>query len=227
MPESWKRALQEYSYPFDLRKFKDAASYPGWFEDNADKGDRQKTMAFEARFREQAPSNLEAWYEVVYWKSPRRVDEVIGNIRSSQVTADELWKLAMKYMENPTRDTLRPFKDRIVKSPMIATVTTFPAFICPTRFPMVDRYVVRWAKDHASRHSYAHCDGPDISIAGKWKGEDVRDYMWPFVDSWTHWCRFTARRLSQLTKCEWRARDVEMAVFAAQHKCLELNPING
>ena len=40
-------------------------------------------------------------------------------------------------------------------------------------------------------------------------------YDWAFVEMWVEWCREKARELSRAGEFQWRARDVEMAVFRA------------
>jgi len=35
---------------------------------------------------------------------------------------------------------------------------------------------------------------------------------------WIEWCQEVAQVLTTLTEMEWRPRDVEMAVFTAEHK---------
>ena len=230
MPDSWEYALDKYKYPVDLSKFVDASEYRGWFKHNTETGKRCDTIVFESNFRENARRNLEAWYEVVFWKmySQTRLrngstQDVICRIKDSGVTAEGLRDLCMKYIDKPSRASFVQFKDKIHKarSPMLATAATFPAFICPDKFPMVDSQITKWAK----RHGALHVGAPDISIARKWKNDDVRIHMWPFIESWIDWCQFTAKLLTERTERDWRARDVEMAVWTAQKHNLKLNPL--
>ena len=246
MPDTWEAALQEYRYPVDLTEFEHRCEYLRWFQsdDSPHTGNRTETADFEDRFRKKAEHDIEAWYEVVFWKiysqgkgrATYRTQEVICRIQSEMTTADELWDLCVEYTCNESRESFVRFKNKIheVSSPMVAIAATFPAFICPTRFPMVDTEVTKWARRHGSLHAGAL----DISIAGKWRNDDVRIYKWGFVESWIDWCRYTRDRLNESpdSKREWRARDVEMAVFTVQRcndeceksrkKCdLYLNPL--
>ncbi len=231
--KTWEAALDAYCYPVDLTDFEGRDEYPGWFQlaDSPLEGDRTETAAFEKRFRENAEHDLGVWYEVVFWKmysqSQRRnprTQEVIDRFRRDGTTAGELWDLCMEYIVSPSRDSFIRFKSKIHEptSPMVATAATFPAFICPTRFPMIDRHVVRWARKHGHEHNGAH----DISIARTWKNDDVRIQMWPFVQSWIEWCRYTAELLTGCSKREWTAREVEMTVFTADLKGLNLSDTN-
>ena len=56
---------------------------------------------------------------------------------------------------------------------------------------------------------------------GSLQDNDFQNYL-----NWTEWTRETARILSMQTKMKWRARDVEMAVYASQKKGIELEPIS-
>ena len=222
MTQSWTDALAKYKYRFDLSRFClcRATEYKDWFEHKAD-GNRDDTMAFEARFRENARRHLEAWYEVVFWKmysygdeSSAREDrtiQVIKRTRRDATTSNALWDLCHSYVKEHSEKRFIEFRSKLFGSG-VSIAATFPAFLCPEQFPMVDRKVFEWSRRRGSDHSYKHCQGPDLSIAQLC--ENVND--WRFVEAWIEWCRFTARRLSGLTGCEWRARDVEMAVFTDQ-----------
>jgi hypothetical protein len=53
----------------------------------------------------------------------------------------------------------------------------------------------------------------------------LRDNDFDNYLNWVHWCRETAEILTSRTNLQWRARDVEMAVFAAARQDLALNPL--
>ena len=220
MPDTWEAALQAYRYPVNLTTFEGESDYPGWFEGNLVKGDLAETIAFENRFRENAEHIIEAWYEVVFWKmysqggrADIRTQEMVRKMKSEKTTADELWNLCMEYIDRQNKESFELFRKKLHKetSPMVTTAAVFPAFLCPDRFPVVDSQITRWAKCYGPLHRSA----PDISIAQTWKNDDVRINMWDFVTTWIEWCRYTRDRLNESSdrKREWRARDVEMAVF--------------
>ena len=222
---SWKHALEEYRYPVDLRRFDGASRNPGWFELNICPGNRTQTESFETRFREQAPHHLEAWAEVVFWK----LDSGGRGFAATQarrlldpnrpVSASELWSSCMAYLDQPGRTTFSAFRKMLFTTPAVATAATFPAFICPEKFPMVDTQIARWVREHGGQHGYRGDIGRVPSAA------TINESHWPFVDSWMAWCRTMAAELSRRTGFSWRARDVEMAVFTAQRCGLELNPV--
>ena len=232
MPHTWTDALEKYRYPVDLQGFADAGHYPGWFEVNIYPGDPLQTMGFETRFREQARDHLEAWAEVVFWKlysiGSGRAARTTRNLLARETAIEDLWARCMAYVERPDRGTFRAFRRKLgFAAPVVATAATFPAFVCPRDFPMVDTQVARWAIQNHDRHRYADVGGPDLQGVESLPTVGVlRESHWSFVESWIEWCRFTARELGHRTGRVWRARDVEMAVFTAQRRGLSLNPLS-
>ena len=229
MPHTWKRALDEYRYPVDLRKFAGAPEHDGWFELNICPGDPLQTMGFETRFRGQARQHPEAWAEVLFWKlySGRLgiADKHTHAMFRQNVPVAEIWSTCANYIENPSRDTFRTFRRKLFKTPVVATAATFPAFICPGRFPMVDVQVARWARTSGTSHASSGDRAQLICPPELEPGQVLNESHWPFVESWIGWCRSTACELSRRTDLVWRARDVEMAVFTAQRCSLTLNPL--
>ena len=217
MPHTWEKALDSYQYPVHLAVFEGAR--PGSFEYDTGNGDQAQTMEFETRFRERGPCNLEAWAEVVFWKLytiPPARQKTTKQVLASRVTAAELWQHCANYIEKPTLQSFQAFREKLFKEPVVATAATFPAFICPEKFPMVDKQVTKWARTEGTKHSYAAIGGPSFSRVPELGKKGVRESDWAFVESWIDWCQFTAGILNQRTERHWRARDVEMAVFTAQ-----------
>ena len=232
MPHTWKQARDAYCYPVDLRKFTGASKYRGWFKENIKPGDRCRTMAFQDRFRKYGPDNLEAWGEVVFWKNYKRraaANRITKkNVFAREISAIDLWSKCNDYIKNTDLESFRAFRELLFETPVVATAATFPAFICPEKFPMVDKQIARWAMKHGAEHSYP--GGPALTcVPDLSSGEVLRESHWPFVESWIRWCRFTACKLEILTGETWRARDVEMAVYTAQtaqkKDDMQLNPL--
>ena len=196
MPQTWQKALDEYHYAHR---------------------NCNETMEFEDDFRRRAKSDLTAWYDVLRWKSPRSAEKVKNNIRASGQSAEQLWTLCHNYVANPKLETFDLFARNLVKRRTVAVAATFPAFICPDRFPMVDTQVAKWAWDHGAEHGLPNTR--DL------KGGVLYQRHWGFVESWIEWCQLTAAILTHHTGERWRARDVEMAVFTAQRSNLSLNPL--
>ncbi len=176
-------------------------------------------MDFENRFRQEAPSNLEAWAEVVYWKLyfMRGIARKMATelLLRQDVSACALRSSCNDYIERRDRQTFRTFRGQLFRTPVVATAATFPAFICPQAFPMVDTRIAAWLREHGRNHGYPG----DVEQVPE---GIIREGHWSFVESWIEWCRSTAHKLSQCTDFAWRARDVEMAVFSAQRHQLPL-----
>ena len=227
MPESWTEARNKYQYPkcgsIDLSTFADAHKYQdrGWF-DCSFKGDLRSTQAFQDRFRENAPYHLGAWYEVVYWKlysMPRNrksgkmprdetTQRVISRLKRAKVAPERLWALCQNYLNQEDENSFHRLRENFFSSEVVAVAATFPAFLNPEKFPMVDSQIANWMRKNHEKHSY----GPDFTIGDS----SIDPNNWDFVELWIKWCRFTASKLHMLTGDEWSARDVEMAVFTAQ-----------
>ena len=270
MTDTWERALDAYAYPVNLEDYELAGDFPlGWFEDTLSKGDRSETIAFEDRFRREAQTHIEAWYEVIFWKlysfgmsrdnltsqvlnrvfysgvpeiirtmrarkaSPEQIKDIAEIFdydeenaeKTIEITGELLWDKCWHYIENPSLESFQGFRDILFKTNAVATAATFPAFLKPEDFPMVDRQVARWARRNGLEHSFESCGGPSLITYPRLGEKPLTDRDWGFVQSWIEWCRFAAGRLNDLTERNWRARDVEMAVFTAQRKSMPLEPL--
>ena len=230
MPDSWIEARDAYCYPVNLADFVDAHEYKGWFESNIC-GCLDSTRAFQKRFSENAPYHLEAWYEVVCWKlysmprdpksgkMPRdeTTRRVINKLAKAKVTPERLWALCQNYLNQEDQDSFHRLRENFFLSEVVAVTATFPAFLNPEKFPMVDSQITNWSKRNHEEHSY----GPDFTI----REDLINPNNWDFVKWWIKWSRLTAIKLHTLTGDEWSARDVEMAVFTAQRTGRTLNPL--
>ena len=225
--KDWLTAREKYRYRVDLAQFPGAREHPNSFDLKIES--RSETMRFEDRFREHAGQHLNAWGEVVFWKLyTTRVarNKTTRQVLESRVPPDELWWACANYIQRGDLESFRVLRSKLFTTPVVATAATFPAFICPEKFPMVDRKVTRWARENGHLHRYSGVGGPNLECVPELHpGIVLNESHWPFVESWFAWCRFTARRLSKRTRSAWRARDVEMAVFEAQIRQLRLTPV--
>lgn len=227
----WQNALARYRYPANLTEFTDRQQYAGWFTRNIDTGDRDQTIQFEDFFRQNAPHHLEAWFEVVFWKlfsSHRaKTGDIIKRVEANGVSASDLWTTCCEFTADPSRQRFQAFQELLVASGNIAVCATFPAFIAPDQFPMVDRQIAKWVLENHERHNQSSRGCPVLrppqSFDPKKGALAIRHYA--FMESWTLWCRAKAKELTELTSQQWRPRDVEMAVFTAQRDGLSLPPL--
>jgi len=232
----------------DLRKYIFRAEHKDCFEWTAKKGGREETIAFEEHFRRLAPNALEAWFEVVFWKLASQpqirngTTQRIAESLSKHATAGELWHRCDEYVQSRSEAEARTRFEAFhklfgLKTSSIAIVATFPAFMEPDRFPMVDKRVASWVvavmREHnGSDPSWVQLVLPkSLNSSNKVLNLNMRDF--DFMTQWVKWCQHRADRLTQLTDgFPWRARDVEMAVFRAwgeksakKHPELNLPPV--
>ena len=176
-----------------------------------DRKGRDDTLAFQSNFTYHAPDQLEAWYQVVRWKSPRSAERTRAHIRNVGITARELLRLCEGNIENPTPETFRLFRANIAKNGVVATAATFPAFLRPDLFPMVDMQTARWV----SLNPWTGIAVPNL------RSGVLHERHWQYIQDWVQWCR----EVAQLLGTHWTPRDVEMAVFTAQRSHLDLPPL--
>lgn len=223
--KAWVEALNGYKYPVDLSLFIKRRAFPNWFTENMD-GTRSATKAFEDRFRAFAERHVEVWYEGVFWKmfsqKGRRDQDtidVIRRIESTGISAEKLYRQCCAFIEQPTRRSLQSIVELLwgKGARTIAIACVFPDFIDPVRFPMVDTRIAKWATACLEKHNAADPDGPQlIPPVYPRNGATVLTLSdWPFIESWINWCRYTGQKLTSFTGFDWRARDVEMAIFRA------------
>ena len=227
MPESWIEALDSYCYPVDLSTYKNAAAYLDYFERTLP-GDRASTIAFEERYRKRASSDIAATLEVVYWKMysyqgqrDRRTRIIAETIEENGTTPLELDSAVQRFAKHMDRVHLQDLRDLLgLKSKVLALALTFPAFASPDTIPMVDIQIARWVNDNHEAHSRNRENRltPFRLNYTSLQDNDFESYL-----NWVAWCGEMSDILSECTKMEWRARDVEMAVFTAKKNGLELN----
>lgn len=226
MSESWLHALQSYNYPVNLRLYCDAERYPGFFDAHVT-GDRESTIAFEDHFRRLAPDYIEAYLEVVFWKmasqggrASYRTGKIAESLWETRAQARDIWKALLSFVDAPDRPKLQQVRKQLGISAQVLPVSlTFPAFVEPKMFPMVDSYVAKWVNSNWERHNSRRENRlmPFAMNSTSLRDNDFDSYL-----SWVRWCREIAGLLTNETTLQWRARDVEMAVFTAQLRQLPL-----
>ncbi len=230
MPKTWLTALGAYCYPVQLSMFGKAAGFPNFFVRNIT-GDRTTTMQFEDYFRAGAPKAIEVWYEVVFWKlfSQNRVREgttnrVVCFVQQNAINPGKLWSALQGFVNTPTILNFQTLRSLLGQSYGLAVPLTFAAFACPLQYPMLDKKVAPWVNQNGLAHSAKRNNRLVDFKSYVTKGATYfRDTDFPAYLKWVWWCREVATVLSGTTEFEWRARDVEMAVFTAYERKLRLN----
>lgn len=232
MTVSWIKALDAYSYPVDLQKYKNAKKFPGFFNGDII-GNRRSTMDFEKYFRKKAPTRIEPYLEVTYWKQYFRDPDNQTDIRWRQImergtTAAELWQVVQQFASEQTVENLQKIWIAFgYSSNVLATPLTFPVLASPETIPMIDMLVAKWVNKNLKQHNINRtCELTPfhISDSSPLKGTDHNFESYVY---WVRWCREVSTVLTDLNSKPWRARDVEMAVYTAERSKgkLDLEPL--
>jgi len=227
MPNSWINALNAYSYPVNLGDYERAPQFPGFFNQNI-LGDRDSTIAFENYYQANAPHHIEVFFEVVYWKlysqANRRdigTSRIVDFVQTHGITSNQLWSSIQQFIISPNITNLEEIRNKLgLQTPVLAVPLTLVALANPQKFPMIDNQVARWVNSNASNHNDKRRN--KLSLFNM-NHPSLQDDDFPNYLNWVNWCQEVAQVLTELTSKQWRARDVEMAVFTAQRNGITLN----
>lgn len=241
MPQSWQRALIKYRYPVCLKDYQNALKYPSFFY-QCISGDRDSTIQFENYFRTNV-DKTESWFEVIFWKlysQPRirneKTEDIIRQMKfNPEIKPAQLLDRANTFMKTGSRPDFDAFRQLFrFRTKVIAIVATFPAFLRPDQYPMVDTRVAKWVNMHYQKFNAAQPDAPQL-IPSQYGNNCSSTVLtmddFPFYLQWILWTRYMGEKLTSATGSVWRPRDVEMAVFTAwgdrksQHPVIRLNPL--
>ena len=227
MPNSWSEALNSYCYPVDLRKYRRAYKFPGFFNGNI-LGDRNSTIEFENHYQATASNNIAAYFEVVYWKlysqpqhRKKATNRIVDFIQGSGITSRQLWDAIQQFLRIPSSPNLDKIRKLLgISTEVLAVPLTLCALADPQEFPMIDNQVADWVNSNASNHNVNRRRKLTLFIKGNTslRDKDFLNYL-----NWVAWCQEVTQVLNGFTREKWRARDVEMAVFTAQRNGMVLN----
>ena len=249
MPQTWLAAYNAYSYPADLSVFGGAHQFqPNHFNRQV-AVDRQSTIDFEDNFRVSSENEIIVYYEVLFWKM-FNMGMARDNLTNQVINEHQELLLISRnlnnFIENDNYEeiaNMEYLRTSIGIKSGLAVTLTFPAFMNPERFPMVDIWVARWVNENieiinANPNNAVQLLGfegyqnqvtaQELARQEGRRGTTPRlkdDDYFAYV-AWVKWCRMFANRLTELNgqnDVPCRARDVEMAVFVSQRDNLILN----
>ncbi len=229
MCDNWEEALRTYSWRVDLSCFSGATDYPGYFDRVIAPVD---VDAFQGQFREaiDGVGSFALAGEVCFWKNHRspqkhsltqRLLEHLSSAQNWHRFAASIRTLS----NNPSYDTFVALRKSCSQPRGFATPITFLAFYRPTEYPMADKHIANWWGLH--RDGYGFGSWPPFSqrkdgwIQTYTTAQNRQD--WNAYLAWTEFCCQYAVRVAEQCGFNWRARDVEMAIWEAQKKGISLD----
>lgn len=229
MPNSWKEVLDAFLYPVNLRDYERGREFPGFFNMKIS-GNRDSTIAFENHYQEAASANIAAFFEVVFWKlysqksrCQKGTTRIISFVQENGITSKQLWDSVQQFVKLQTMENLEGIRKLLgIVTDVLAIPLTLPALASPKTIPMIDIQVARWVNHNAYTHSINRINR---LTPFKMNYTSLRDNDFLAYLNWVAWCREVAQVLTNIRKEEWRARDVEMAVFTAQRNRMVLNTL--
>ncbi len=226
---NWKDARDKYDWNVNLGAYIHAAEHPGYFNRTIT---ADEVSNFETYFRSSIdkPSLRKIAGEVCYWKNSRNylarnklTRDLINHLEQVQnrtAFIDAIFALAKK----PSLENFKNLQTACDQKSGFATPLTFLSFFLPEKFPMVDKHIAYWWNrnkfrfDNQSPPDFAQREDGWIKTSTKANIEQ----NWNAYLGWTCFCVDYADRLNKHTERQWRARDVEMAVWMSQKKTITL-----
>lgn len=230
-------ALNGYLYPVKLSDYENRNQFPGYFSRDI-VGDRNSTISFEDYFRQNSSQVLEVYFEVIFWKlysqaniRQQKTTERICSVRERNKHPTALYAGISSFVHAPNMENLQAIRNLLgIKTDVLAVALTFPAFLCPEKYPMIDNVVARWVNKNLAEHSRNTKAKLTQFVSPTYGYTSLRDVDFPNYKNWVNWSNEMAHILTNKTSIKWRARDVEMAIFTAQRltkrgKKIELSSI--
>jgi hypothetical protein len=226
MPNGWNEAYRSYSWKVDLRHFQKAVDYPGFFNRIIEPGD---VKAFEDRFR--AAINDDGSFviagEVCFWKNygivgnrDRATQKLLNYLRDSP-NWNTFVQEVKQAVKNPSHANFIALRDACNQPRGFATPITFLAFYKPTEYPMVDKHIANWWVENNTRHGYGAS-----KIFSQREDGWIQTYSRPQVkQNWNAYIGWKEFCNDYAIKLNWRARDVEMAVWQASKENIFLEKL--
>lgn len=227
--EGWQRARGGYCWTVDLSHFERALDYPGRFNRVVTPA---TVVAFEDEFRAaiDGTGSFEIAGEVCFWKnhgSPQARNRITRDLLK-HLKDPANWNefaLAVKLLSGkPSYGGFEALRRACSQLSGFATPITFLAFYEPTEYPMVDKHIAGWWAANRAMYGYEASPGFSQRDDGWIQATTVArsKQNWEAYLAWRQFCMDYAARIAQYCDLNWRARDVEMAVWEAQENGISL-----
>lgn len=232
MCDRWNEARTGFNWKVDLGHFKRGADYPGFFNRIIEPRD---VKTFEDRFRTaiDGDGSFVIAGEVCFWKNygnaqnrDRVTEQLLSHLKDSAKW--NMFVQAVKNVqENPSYNNFIALRDACDQPKGFATPITFLVFYKPTEYPMVDKHIANWWAENKARHGYGNSE-----IFSQRKDGWIQTYSnsqlrqnWNAYIDWKKFCNDYIGRIRRRCGWNWRARDVEMAVWEASKNNIPLEKL--
>jgi len=222
-----------YNWGVDLKTYQHSTEYPNNFDDLIGP---KNIMEFENKFYKaiSALGGYEVAGEVCYWKN---YGTATGRNRITKNLLEHLqlqinWHGFAASVKNvsgyPTYENFLALRKACNQVRGFATPITFISFYNPVLYPMVDKHIADWWK--SCKVAFGYKDHPVFSQRkndGWIQTYSTNDSQqnWAAYLAWKSFCNDYTERIKVAFNIEWRARDVEMAVWMAWKNNVSLDVI--
>lgn len=229
MNKSWLEAYQLYDWTVNLSNYEHSNKFINYFNDVVTP---KNTTNFEDKFRIVVNRGVvrESAGEVCYWKNygsfqnrNRLTDKILEYLEKP--SAQQKFACSVKAIEaNPSFSNFKNLQYSCGQKNGFATPITFLAFFNPQIYPMVDKHIAYWWNANKSKYGF-ECEASFSQRNDGWIQTTITSQTkqnWHAYLAWTAFCNAYSEKLSVTYNQSWRARDVEIAVWEAKKKGIEL-----
>lgn len=232
MSTTWLEAHSKYNWTVDLSKYENGNNYPDFFKEIISP---ETIVQFEEKFKESLTlsDQFEVTGEVCFWKNYRtfqsrnRLTNRILDHLSNPPNWNQFINKLVCLNDSQLYTDFEKMRKAINQPKGFATPITFLSFYNPSKYPMIDKKIANWWSKNKIRFGYNNAndfsqrkDGWIQAISTKRSIQNWDAYL-----DWSTFCQDNAINLSIISKMDWRARDVEMAVWEAEKRGIKLDPI--
>jgi hypothetical protein len=229
MCKKWHEAYKKYDWTVDLRKFSMAAEHEDFLNRIIQPAD---LVDFENRFRVAIEKNgpYQLAGEVCFWKNYGNFQarnnitkKIMGYLRDAKIWIN-FCKLVNLTSNNFSYDNFKILRNECNQKRGFATPITFIAFYNPIEYPMVDKHIAHWWATNKEKFGYESSpiffqrnDGWIQAVTNLQTEQNCEAYL-----EWKQFCIDYAKKLNAKCNFNWRARDVEMAVWESEKNGISL-----
>ena len=227
MCKSWITARNEYKWTVDLSHYRWARKFPRYFSRVITP---ETTTAFEDRLRHAIESHgsFLVTGEVCFWKNygnaqnrDRLTTRLLKHLHLLE-NWTEFIQAVEQLADTPSYNNFKAVQSACAQPSGFATPITFLAFYRPDKYPMADKHIAYWWRTNKERFGYGNSPGFSQRYDG-WIQPVERS--WKAYVSWAVFCRDYAKRVMKNCKLNWRARDIEMAIWEARKRNASQNEL--